>query len=588
MMFDGAVAATVAEAPAADAATPDAPSGAADQAGHDYAQAGPVAEATGNRKEVVFVDGAVDDYQSLVSGMDESVEVVVLDRARDGVEQMAKWAQGRSGYDAIHVISNGSEGRTKLGTAELDAKSVANYARALGQLGAALTADGDILLYGSEIGRDARGGELLAGIANATGADVAASNDATGAAAAGGNGALEIHFGNVTTPSAIRAEDWDAFGGLLTESVSPLVDSGTRNVEFQVGDFDGDGDVDILTQEGGPGAAVALWRNDGSGGFTYSQAIADGVSGLSLASGSARVTDLDNDGDLDYHQQNAFAGNDLYFANNGAGVFTAATLPFADSGTRNPAHTQVGDFDNQGGVDVLTQAGGQGAAVTLWTSNGSGGFSSSLAIPAGVSDLNLSLSSVRVADFDNDGDLDVYQPVAGDDNDLYFTNFGHGIFLAGTPPLEDSGTTNVGFIQVGDLDNDGDSDILTQEDGVDAAVTLWSNNGNGAFTPSQAFAAGVAGLNIASGSARIADYDGDGDLDYYQRNPGAGNDLYLRNDGQLDKELASAERGSAEQGPRGLQGAPTLGQQLQGMHEGEQRLVRDLAEAFGQIGVDLR
>ncbi|MNE73294.1 hypothetical protein D3C80_1692950 [compost metagenome] len=101
----------------------------------------------------------------------------------------------------------------------------------------------------------------------------------------------------------------------------------------------------------------------------------------------------------------------------------------------------------------------------------------------------------------------------------------------------------------------------------------------------------MAGLNIASGSARVADYDGDGDLDYYQRNPGAGNDLFLRNDGvpptftgQLDKELP---RATGEQGPQGLQGAPTLGQQLRDMHASEQRLVRDLADAFGQIGVDL-
>jgi fibronectin-binding autotransporter adhesin len=334
--------------------------------------------------------------------------------------------------------------------------------------------------------------------------------------------------------SAERPDAW-AVNGVLAQSFSPgtlpLTDSGTANFSFvQVGDFDVDGDLDILTQEGGSATAVTLWSNDGAGAYTSSTAIAAGVTGLNISFTSVRLGDYDNDGDLDYYQRIAGAGNDLYFANNGNGTFTAGTAPLTDSGTTNQAFIQAGDFDNDGDVDILTQDGGSATAVTLWTNDGSGAFSSSQAIPAGVTNLNISFSSVRIADYDNDGDLDYYQRVAGAANDIFYANDGAAGFSSATTPLTDSGTTNQAFIQVGDFDNDGDTDILTQEGGSATAVTLWTNDGSGAFSSSQAIAAGVTGLNISFTSVRIGDYDNDGDFDYYQRISGASNDLFYQND----------------------------------------------------------
>ncbi|WP_374562614.1 putative Ig domain-containing protein [Ideonella sp.] len=323
--------------------------------------------------------------------------------------------------------------------------------------------------------------------------------------------------------------------GVLAQSFSqgtlPLTDSGTANFSFvQVGDFDVDGDIDILTQEGGSATAVTLWSNDGSGSYTSSTAIGAGVTGLNISFSSVRLGDYDNDGDLDYYQRISGAGNDLYFVNNGSGVFSAGTAPLTDSGTTNQAFIQAFDIDNDGDVDILTQDGGSATAVTLWTNDGSGSFTSSEVIAAGVTNLNISFSSVRIADYDNDGDLDYYQRVSGAANDIFYANNGSGGLSAGTTPLTDSGTTNQAFIQVGDFDNDGDTDILTQEGGSATAVTLWSNDGSGSYSSSEAIAAGVTGLNISFTSVRIGDYNNDGDVDYYQRISGAGNDLFFQND----------------------------------------------------------
>ncbi len=57
------------------------------------------------RQEIVFLSPSVRDYQQLLDGISPNVEVIVLDPARDGVEQMAEVLAGRTGIDAIHIIS---------------------------------------------------------------------------------------------------------------------------------------------------------------------------------------------------------------------------------------------------------------------------------------------------------------------------------------------------------------------------------------------------------------------------------------------------------------------------------------------------
>ena len=55
------------------------------------------------RREIVFLDTSVEDYQNLLAGIDSSAEVVLLDSQRDGVEQIAESLAGRGGFVAIHL-----------------------------------------------------------------------------------------------------------------------------------------------------------------------------------------------------------------------------------------------------------------------------------------------------------------------------------------------------------------------------------------------------------------------------------------------------------------------------------------------------
>ncbi|TWA58061.1 hemolysin type calcium-binding protein [Azospirillum baldaniorum] len=162
--------------------------------------ADPVAD--GGRKEVVFIDTGLADWQTLVAGVAAGIDVVLLDGAADGLAQMAAWAAGKEGYDAIHVLSHGAEGQLRLGTLVLDIAAVAARSAELAALGGALADGGDLLLYGCDVA-GGNGAAFVAALATATGADVAASIDRTGSFAAGGNWVLETGIGSLETSSLV-------------------------------------------------------------------------------------------------------------------------------------------------------------------------------------------------------------------------------------------------------------------------------------------------------------------------------------------------------------------------------------------------
>lgn len=181
-------------------------------------------------KEVAFVDKAVSGWQDLAAGLRDGVEVVYIEAGQSGLDVMAQWAQGHSGYDAIHVLSHGSDGSLKLGADTVNTAALDNSAIAadLAVLGGALKADGDLMLYGCRVAADQGGQDFLARLAQITGADVAASDDLTGAAALGGDWDLEKIAGSVEAASVAGAA-MDAYDGVLATNQTFNLDSVTFN-----------------------------------------------------------------------------------------------------------------------------------------------------------------------------------------------------------------------------------------------------------------------------------------------------------------------------------------------------------------------
>ena len=149
------------------------------------------------RTEIVFVESNVADYGALLRGVSPKAEVHVLDAADDGLARMADILRGRSGIDAIHVLFHGSAGALQLGTLDLASRDLARRAADLASIGSALRAGGDILLYGCDVAAGPAGRQFVAGFASATGADVAASTNPTGASRRGGDWVLESGTGQV-------------------------------------------------------------------------------------------------------------------------------------------------------------------------------------------------------------------------------------------------------------------------------------------------------------------------------------------------------------------------------------------------------
>ncbi|WP_443191873.1 DUF4347 domain-containing protein [Pseudomonas indica] len=239
MLFDGAVAATAAEvADSASAASEPASDDTSQQDTQDtLATAGGTAD---TRREVVFVDGNIQDYQQLLAGLPAGTEVVVLDASRNGLEQMADYLEGREGIDAIHLLSHGESGAFKAGNAWIDAGDLAGQSETLARIGEALSADGDILLYGCKTGDGASGAALVTGLARLTQADVAASSDNTGAARLGGDWVLETRAGDIET-AAIAASGFDALLAAPTtlDFDSVVVDGGGYSLGSSPRVFDG-------------------------------------------------------------------------------------------------------------------------------------------------------------------------------------------------------------------------------------------------------------------------------------------------------------------------------------------------------------
>ncbi len=216
-MFDGAAvvdASHAAQAAAADAASIKSlalPPGAVEVRAADPTR-------DQGRKEAVFIDTSLGDYKTLEAAVADGKAIIEFDGLKDGLAQIAGWAASHAGYDAIHILSHGSEGLIRLGSTALtlDALRTEATRTELSLIGSALHGDGDLLFYGCDIGAGPAGQALVTQLASLTGADVAASTDATGAARLGGNWTLEAQTGHIDVTGALDAAGISAYAQLLT------------------------------------------------------------------------------------------------------------------------------------------------------------------------------------------------------------------------------------------------------------------------------------------------------------------------------------------------------------------------------------
>ena len=316
-------------------------------------------------------------------------------------------------------------------------------------------------------------------------------------------------------------------------------------------DYNNDGWMDIYivngsTLEGSPEGKEPrniLYRNNGDGTFTDVTEEA-GVGDTGWGMGCTAV-DYDNDGYTDIYVAN-FGPNRLYH-NDGDGTFTDVTRKAGVGDPRWSTGTAWGDYDGDGyldlyvanyvrfdmnnlemyrkinvwrGIEVFAGPRGlPGEEDVLYHNDGDGTFTD-VTRKAGVVDRLKGYGfTVLFADYDDDGDLDIY--VANDSVPNYlYRNNGDGTFTevgleAGVAYSED-GREQAGMGAVfGDYDNDGDLDLFVTNFSDDNN-TLYRNDGNGFFTD-VTFQSGLGApsLPFVSWGTEFFDYDNDGWKDLF-------------------------------------------------------------------------
>lgn len=299
-------------------------------------------------------------------------------------------------------------------------------------------------------------------------------------------------------------------------------------------DADGDGDMDILYQTGANGTAFQYARSNGDGTYTILALASSPFAGLTIPDHNGanfHVGDIDGDGDMDvWAGQPTGAGTGSFFRNDGGSFTSQSTATFPAPGASS--RVVMGDFDNDGDADMLYQTVGNGTAFQYAESNGDGTYTlmTQAASPfSGVGAIRDNGGGTHYAgDFDGDGDIDIWAAAASTTGS-YYQNDGGGSFSSqssATFPAPAAATR----VAVGDFDSDGDDDILYQTAGDGSVWQYARSNGDGTFTIlSQASSpfAGVTLLNHNGSNSLVGDIDGDGDDDLIITTNGTQGEAYF-------------------------------------------------------------
>lgn len=218
---------------------------------------------------------------------------------------------------------------------------------------------------------------------------------------------------------------------------------------------------------------------------------------------------------------NMFGNTLSVLLNLGDGVFM--DVGELDVGVK-PVGVAIGDLDGNGTLDlaVINRLGPfVDGTVSLLFNLGDGTFKEPVVLDTGFMP-----EAVVIGDLNGDGDSDLVVANSGSGNVSVLLNNGDGTFTDDERYETDSGPQSIG---IGDLDGDGDLDLAVANAGG-GNVSILLNNGNGTFGADMTFPVGGKGFSSPS-SIVLGDVDGDGDLDFATANLEPFNVSVLLNNG---------------------------------------------------------
>lgn len=257
----------------------------------------------------------------------------------------------------------------------------------------------------------------------------------------------------------------DGQGGFTEVSDAQLPRSTHSVSDIAAGDVDGDGDLDVVLSDSGPGragsgdgAVTRLWLNDGSGTFTD---VTDAQMPQIPVSWSwdLDLVDVDDDLDLDLAISCKTCSGSLLFLNDGSGTFTDASAGLPQHS--NNYEFEAMDLDGDGLLELATINDGQGSRNRVFRNEGAAIFTDQTEQwwpnPENPSvDDNV----IVYLDYDDDGDADFVVGSLFGGTDRVMVNDGTGVLTQVTDAIDGPNTLGTLCLALGDLDGDGLLDLV--------------------------------------------------------------------------------------------------------------------------------
>jgi hypothetical protein len=306
-----------------------------------------------------------------------------------------------------------------------------------------------------------------------------------------GNGLMDVVTGNndtVNTVSVLLGKGDGTFAAHVDYAV------GAAPSGIAVGDFNGDGKLDIVVVYGFNDARVAVLLGNGDG--TFQEPFKSTVAGFQ--GGSIAVGDFNGDGKLDVAVSDSdltASGVDIMLGN-GDGTFQA---PVTYATAEDPRMVIVGDFNGDGKLDLAT-TNVDSETISVLIGNGNGTFQTHMDYSTAAVDGCISLAAGALSD---NRRLDIVA-ACGSAVVVLISN-GNGTFKAAkaynVPALAYQ-------VALGDFNGDGKLDVAVTNDGTYDMVSVLPGTGSGTLKAPVVF-----GTNYGPSGIAAADFNGDGKLD---------------------------------------------------------------------------
>jgi FG-GAP-like repeat/FG-GAP repeat/Planctomycete extracellular len=371
--------------------------------------------------------------------------------------------------------------------------------------------------------------------------------------------------------------------------VGPGGGAGFKPVAVAVGDFNGDGKLDAVSANQDGHNSIGLLRGNGDGKFQPADTFDVGAQPAFV-----QAADMNTDGFLDIVTANKADNSVSVLLGNGDGTFQAAAK-YAVGASTGPVALAIADFDEDGHLDLAVADNGA-STVTLMLGDGAGGFAPAAqtvavgsnptsvavadfngdgkpdiaSVSGGFGHLNINLNTgggtfgptanfetgfcangVTTGDFNHDGKADVAVACVFPSSDgvSILIGNGDGTFVTHPNPpggpipfvSYNAGNQTPGYITTGDMDGDGNTDLVTANFSstiqfANNSITLLPGKPDGTFGPARVYHGGPGPLGVA-----VGDFNGDGKQDVVTADAGESAGTVSMLIGRGDGTLKAAE-----------------------------------------------